>query len=90
MNSKAPCEAAAPDGTPVSDILEHNREMAAELARVKGVARTIQNLCDASHWTPARRWRVRDLALSIHRPQAAEARRAIAEMASDAAAPKPL
>ena len=58
------------DGTPVADIMEHNAELKAEVQQLRKLLRTIEAACDAPYWDTARRWRVRDLALSARRPEA--------------------
>ena len=58
-------ESAVPDGTPMSDILAHNRELAAQVADLKRRLRGIRSLVGSgplSAWTGLRRQQVIDYA----------------------------
>jgi hypothetical protein len=53
MITSAQCRAA--DGTPISDIFEHNRELAAEVAELKRRMREIVSVCQMPGFTAAAR-----------------------------------
>lgn len=55
------------DGTPVADLQAELQELKAEMAEIKKGIRAIVSLCDAPHWTAARRWDIRDRGLKLIR-----------------------
>ena len=51
----------------VADILAHKRELQAEISDMKSRLRTIANLCNAPHWTAARRLKIYSIATGSDR-----------------------
>jgi len=60
-----------PDGTPISEVLAQLDELQADRMAMKKEVRTalftIINLCEAPHWTAARRHQIRDIAAALRK-----------------------